>query len=111
MPYGLVIRTPSPRPSILATRPGFNKDFGGTQSENFKRHQSPMDPLGDSPAEACWLSLLTGAIPVSESRSGVTSVLSAHLLIDGCPINKLLSLLDDYRELPEDSFHEFIHLQ
>lgn len=57
-----------------------------------------MGPLGECPAEAYWLSLVTGAIPVSESGSGETLVLSVHLLRDGCPINKFLSLLDDYRE-------------
>lgn len=70
-----------------------------------------MDLPGDSPAEACWLSLLTDAIPVPESGSRATLVLSVHLLREGCPINKFLTLLDDDRELLERSVHKFIHLQ
>lgn len=70
-----------------------------------------MDSLGNSPAEAYWLSLVTGAVPVSESSFEETLVLSVHILRDGCPINKFLNMLNDYREFPEDAFHEYIHLQ
>lgn len=67
-----------------------------------------MNPLGDPPAEAYWLSLLTDAT-VPESGSRATLALSAHILRDGCPINNFLSLLDNYRELLELALHEFIH--
>lgn len=70
-----------------------------------------MDPLGDPPDEAYWLNLLTGAIPVPESGSRATLVLSAHLLRDGCPINNFVSLLDDHRMSLERDFRDFIYFQ
>lgn len=71
-----------------------------------------MDYLADGPfaADSGLLSLLTGVTPLSDAGSGAT-VLSAQLLREGCPINKLLTILDEYRALPELVINVSIHLQ
>lgn len=69
-----------------------------------------MDYHGDCSfaADLDWLNLLTGVIPLSDAGPGAI-VLSAQLLRQGCPINKLLTMLDEYRKLPEPFINVFIN--
>ncbi|KAJ0115669.1 hypothetical protein J7T55_010492 [Diaporthe amygdali] len=97
LPYGLVIRTPSPQPSTLVVSSMSVRKLRANEIEGHETHQPPMESLADTPAGSDWFRILTAAVPLSHAGSMATVVLSAQFLREGCPINRFLTMLDEYQ--------------
>lgn len=65
--------------------------------ERNERGQTSMVLLADYRAELDWLDPLMDVIPLPVAGSGLRP-LSAQFLRESCPINELLTLLNEYGE-------------
>lgn len=81
--------------------PVLGENLAANEVEEQNGNQPLMELHAEFPSESEWINLLTGVLPLSNAASSETVVLSAQLLREGCPINKLLTMLDEYGELRE----------